>query len=140
MIGEGGIYDAAEFAAELAIAKTLGKTKEQHPDFSDAQLMAQAFPEYEADVDDNGNATIKFDVRLKRFPMERSILQNLMNAARRGDAIDPATVQLLNSLKLAFATLLLSSTASALRTLGLDPYSLTPSTRAQYQGSINPLK
>ncbi|KAK4701120.1 protease IV, partial [Phenoliferia sp. Uapishka_3] len=107
--GIGGIRDSAVYACELFIANGLEGYKEEHPGVSEEEAIAALLPDAAVAKGPNGENLMQVDVRLKRFPQQKSFLQQLQEASKRGDAIDPSAV--MHYLKASAATWILSMAA-----------------------------
>ncbi|KAL8280683.1 hypothetical protein RQP46_007006 [Phenoliferia psychrophenolica] len=91
--GIGGIRDAAIYSTELFIANGLAGYKEDHPEATDDEAIATLLgPNSTFERGPNGETLMQVDVRLKRFPAQKSFWAQLGEATKRGDSIDPAAV------------------------------------------------
>ncbi|KAM0752047.1 hypothetical protein T439DRAFT_379176 [Meredithblackwellia eburnea MCA 4105] len=89
--GIGGIRDAAVYACELFIANGLTGYKEDNPGTTDEDAIAALLPDATFDKGPNGETLMQVDVRLKRFPVQKSFWEQFREASRKGDSIDPQT-------------------------------------------------
>ncbi|KAK4055373.1 hypothetical protein OIO90_003211 [Microbotryomycetes sp. JL221] len=101
--GIGGIRDAAVYACEIFISNGIAGYKQLNPDMSDLDAVKALMPDSNWQLDDNGALTMQMDVRLKRFPIQKTFWQQVQEANARGDSID------LNTLKLKVKQILVKS-------------------------------
>ncbi|GAA6064734.1 hypothetical protein JCM10212_000405 [Sporobolomyces blumeae] len=85
--GLGGLRDAAIYACQLFIANGIAGYKEENPDMSDSDAIAALLPEAKFLQAQDGELALAVDVRLKRFPVEKSFWKSLSEASRRGDSM-----------------------------------------------------
>ncbi|KAK4048134.1 hypothetical protein OIV83_005004 [Microbotryomycetes sp. JL201] len=86
--GIGGIRDAAVYACEIFISNGIAGFKQDHPEMSDIEAIRALMPESNWQLDENGALTMQMDVRLKRFPVQKSFWQQVQEASARGDSMD----------------------------------------------------
>ncbi|KAM0790960.1 hypothetical protein ACM66B_004265 [Microbotryomycetes sp. NB124-2] len=121
--GIGGIRDAAVYACEIFISNGIAGYKQQHPDMSDLEAVRALMPESNWQLDENGALTMQMDVRLKRFPVQKSFWQQVQEASARGDSMDVSMLS--NYMKAAaarwFLQLAAGTVANELEDLGISP-------------------
>ncbi|GAA6013233.1 hypothetical protein JCM10207_000827 [Rhodosporidiobolus poonsookiae] len=97
--GLGGLRDAAISACQLFIANGIAGYKEQNPEVTDQEAIKTLLPDAKFVQADGGELAMQVDVRLKRFPLQKSFWQQLADASRRGDSMsDQLSLALLPSL------------------------------------------
>ncbi|GAA5944313.1 uncharacterized protein JCM15063_006554 [Sporobolomyces koalae] len=85
--GLGGLRDAAVYACQLFIANGVAGYKEENPDISDHEAIKALIPDAQFAQGSDGELALAVDVRLKRFPVQKSFWQSLSEASRRGDSM-----------------------------------------------------
>ncbi|GAA5883119.1 hypothetical protein JCM16303_006100 [Sporobolomyces ruberrimus] len=85
--GLGGLRDAAIYACQLFIANGVAGYKEENPEVADHDAIKALIPDAKFATSEDGEVALAVDVRLKRFPIEKSFWQSLSEASRRGDSM-----------------------------------------------------
>ncbi|GAA5965404.1 hypothetical protein JCM8115_002023 [Rhodotorula mucilaginosa] len=85
--GLGGLRDSAIYACQLFIANGIAGYKEEHPEASDEDAVKTLLPDAKFAISDTGEVAMQIDVTLKRFPVQKSLWQQLVDASRRGDSL-----------------------------------------------------
>ncbi|GAA5875098.1 hypothetical protein JCM3774_003428 [Rhodotorula dairenensis] len=85
--GLGGLRDSAIYACQLFIANGIAGYKEEHPDASDEDAVKTLLPDAKFAISESGEVAMQIDVTLKRFPVQKGLWQQLVDASRRGDSL-----------------------------------------------------
>ncbi|GAA5984828.1 hypothetical protein JCM10908_003522 [Rhodotorula pacifica] len=85
--GLGGLRDSAIYACQLFIANGIAGYKEDHPEASDEDAVKTLLPDAKFAISETGEVAVQIDVTLKRFPVQKGLWQQLVDASRRGDSL-----------------------------------------------------
>ncbi|POY75894.1 hypothetical protein BMF94_0977 [Rhodotorula taiwanensis] len=105
--GLGGLRDSAVYACQLFIANGIAGYKEEHPDATDEDAVKVLLPDAKFAISEGGEVAMAIDVTLKRFPVQKGLWQQLVDASRRGDSLGDtvSSAMILPSLQAMQATL-----------------------------------
>ncbi|MBW0470710.1 hypothetical protein O181_010425 [Austropuccinia psidii MF-1] len=101
--GIGGIREAALEGAETYLSRLINQTKQMHPAKTPAEIMEEVLPGVPYVVHENGETSLTFDIRLKKFPVHKTFWQQLSEASKRGDAIEGSVSSIFSFAKQSFA-------------------------------------
>jgi hypothetical protein len=100
-----------------------------YPDMDDFELIETVLPGQNIQQAEDGSAVFAFDIRLRSYPRERGLWAAALQAARRGDAMDPDVVSMWHAGKIALFSFLVRSVGQSLSQelegLGLPVQTLT---------------
>jgi len=88
--GIGGIREAAIEGAETYLNRLIDQIRQENPDKSEEEIMEEALPGVPYLPQENGAATMSFDIRLKKFPVHKTFWQQLTEASKREGSDSPA--------------------------------------------------
>lgn len=99
--GIGGIREAAIVGAETYLNRLIQQTREQHPEKTQEEIMDEVLPGVPYVANEDGEAALSFDIRLKKFPVHKSFWQQLNEASKR-DGLDATAGTIFSLVKASF--------------------------------------
>lgn len=122
--GLGGLSDAAMLAAELYLTKAVQQTQIDNPGMSGGDALDEILPNLPHSMNEDGTLALQLDINLKRFPVEKSFWQTVVEQSQKGDSIDTSSValrfaDLATMFRLAATVVLVKMLSNELDQLGL---------------------
>ncbi|KAI5474521.1 protease IV [Pseudohyphozyma bogoriensis] len=86
--GLAGIWDSATYAHALYISNAVAEYREENPGVTAEEATQQLLPNATFQHGPGGELLLNADIRLRRYPLQKSFWQQFVEMSRRGDSID----------------------------------------------------